>query len=80
MSMARKNSQRPNYDIVNHSNLDPKYTVDKAVLYNPLNQTMNSNSKVNAGRNYLISDFAHRDTGNKFHNEFAAGVKTALYG
>ena len=37
ISMNRKNSQRPNYDIVNHSNLDPKYSVDKAVLYNPLN-------------------------------------------
>ena len=39
MSANRRNSQRPNYDIVNHSNLNPKLTVDKAVLYNPLNQT-----------------------------------------
>lgn len=67
MSARKRNSMRPNYDIVSHANLSPKTSVDKAVLYNPMNQTMNSNAKVSAGRSYLISDFNHRDTGHKFH-------------
>jgi hypothetical protein len=71
IAMRRKSVKRPHYDIVTHVPLE-KTSVDKYELFNS-----SMDKRVNPARNYVISDFQHRNNGHKFHKEYAAGIKAS---